>query len=80
MHHLYSRIRPGGAVPRKLAFYLAALKGMGREDWLGVKREVERELGRLEQEVGGGEERDAVGIDGDEGLDSGGDDRPALRI
>ena len=43
--------KAGAAVPRKLAFYFAALTQLGRTEWLRLENEVESEARRLEEEV-----------------------------
>ncbi|ORY28764.1 hypothetical protein BCR39DRAFT_533731, partial [Naematelia encephala] len=68
LYHLYSLPKAGAAVPRKLAFYIAALRSLKREDWLRLEREVQKESTKLRNEI-------------DEVLDENvEEDRPALRI
>lgn len=50
VYNLFARPKPGAAVPRKVAFYLAALKQLSREDWLGLEREVQKEVEKLQEE------------------------------
>ena len=50
--HSLSRV---GAAGKKLAFYVVALRQMGRAEWLKLEREVQGEIGRLERESGEGE-------------------------
>ena len=45
LHALYGRHKPGGAVGRKLAFYVVALGQMGRGDWLSLGEEIKQLLG-----------------------------------
>ncbi|KAI9636945.1 uncharacterized protein MKK02DRAFT_34020 [Dioszegia hungarica] len=45
--HSLSRV---GAAGKKLAFYVVALRQMGRAEWLKLEREVQGEIGRLERE------------------------------
>lgn len=52
MYTLFSKPKAGGAVPRKLAFYVVALKRLDRENWLRLKKEAEKEIGKLESENG----------------------------
>jgi hypothetical protein len=52
LYGLYARPKAGGAVPRKLAFYVVALRQLGRDDWLALEREVQAELRRIESELG----------------------------
>jgi hypothetical protein len=44
-----------GAAGKKLAFYVVALRQMGRAEWLKLEREVQGEIGRLERELGDGD-------------------------
>jgi len=50
VYNLFARPKPGAAVPQKVAFYLAALKQLSREDWLGLEREVQKEVEKLQEE------------------------------
>jgi hypothetical protein len=69
LYRLYANPKPGAAVPRKLVFYLACLKQLGREDWLGLQRETDKELAKLQDELGDSEVRE-----------EGEEDRPTLRV
>ena len=40
-----------GQVAKKLVFYLAALKGMKRDDWLRLEKEVQKEVAELDDET-----------------------------
>lgn len=53
---------PAGAA-KKLLFYIAAMRQLGRESWLAVEREVERETEALKAE--GGDVAEATGGDGE---------------
>lgn len=68
LYRLYAHPKPGAGVPRKLVFYLACLRQLTREDWLGLQRETERELAKLQEELGEDDVREVV------------EDRPTLRI
>lgn len=48
---LFATPEPGASVPRKIAFYAAALGQMGRAEWLAVESEVRREVERLKAEM-----------------------------
>ncbi|WVQ81383.1 hypothetical protein IAT38_003507 [Cryptococcus sp. DSM 104549] len=50
--------KPGAAVPRKLGFYVKALQGLSRAEWLSLEGEVRREAERLEGEQGEGSENE----------------------
>jgi hypothetical protein len=50
IYHVFAKPKAGAAVPRKLAFYLAALEQLSREDWLRVEREVQNEVEKLQGE------------------------------
>lgn len=69
MYDLFSRPKPGAGVPRKLGFYVVALRGLRRDDWLRVEKEVRKEIGMLEDQGGGQDDEDQVE-----------EDRPGLRI
>lgn len=60
LYHFYSTEKKSGAgaIPRKLAFYVVAMRQLKRDEWVGLEREVQREIGVLEWELGGGEEED----------------------
>lgn len=68
LYRLYANPKPGAAVPRKLVFYLACLKLLSRDDWLALQRETERELAKLQEELGEDGAFEATG------------DRPTLRL
>lgn len=70
VYGLFGRTQAGKAVGRKLLFYVGALRQLRRDDWLKVKKEVEREVGKL---------RDEVGSDNEEEEEEE-EDRPALKI
>lgn len=52
VYALFASPKPGAAVPRKIAFYLASMKQLGRGDWLHVEAELKRETLKLEEEMG----------------------------
>ena len=68
LYQLFSRPKVGAAVPRKLLFYIAAMRRLSRSERLKVEREVEAEVRKLRGEL------QAEEPDGRE------DDRPALKI
>ncbi|ODN80965.1 hypothetical protein L202_03077 [Cryptococcus amylolentus CBS 6039] len=45
----------GGAVPRKVAFYVKALRQLDRAEWLQLESEIRKEVDKLEGESGDGE-------------------------
>lgn len=51
LYRLYSETKVGAA-GKKLAFYVVALRQLGRADWLRLEREIQGEIGRLENEWG----------------------------
>lgn len=59
LYRLYSEPKAGAAA-KKLAFYIVALRGLGRADWLRLEREVQAEIGRLEGELGDAEGEEKV--------------------
>jgi hypothetical protein len=70
LYRLFAIPKAGAAVPRKLLFYIAAMGQLNRVDWLGLEYEVEREIKKLEGELGGE----------DQGVEDAGLDRPAIQI
>ena len=68
MYQVFARPKVGAAVPRKIVFYLAALKQLSREDWLRIEGEVQKEVNKLQAENNG------EASDGDE------PERPALKL
>lgn len=50
LYRLYSQPRVGAAA-KKLCFYIAALRQLGRADWLRLEKEVEGEIRKLESEL-----------------------------
>ncbi|WWD06906.1 hypothetical protein V865_005003 [Kwoniella europaea PYCC6329] len=44
LYQLYSIPKPGGAIPRKLAFYNKALLSLSRSGWLRIEKQLENEL------------------------------------
>lgn len=69
-YSLFSKPKPKGAAPRKLLFYLAALKQLDRADWLDLEGEIRKEIEKLRNEL----------EDGTEETDDADVDRPALKI
>ena len=66
LHGLFA-IPRAGAPARKLAFYLAAMGKLRREDWLKLEGEVRKEVEKLREETVsdeevGEDERSAVRI------------------
>jgi hypothetical protein len=57
LYRLFSRNKIGPA-SKKLRFYLAALRQLDRQDWLGVERELRKEVDRLQSELGNNENTD----------------------
>ncbi|GFZ47135.1 hypothetical protein JCM24511_04878 [Saitozyma sp. JCM 24511] len=53
LYQLFAKPKPGAAVPRKLAFYLAALRQLSRDDWLRLEREIGKEILKLQEENAG---------------------------
>nr|XP_031861499.1 uncharacterized protein CI109_003103 [Kwoniella shandongensis]KAA5528571.1 hypothetical protein CI109_003103 [Kwoniella shandongensis] len=63
----FSKPKAGGAVPRKLAFYIKALQSLERTDWLKLENDVRKEVEKLKaeslpdtdeiEEIGGQERR-----------------------
>jgi hypothetical protein len=51
LHRLFSEPKVGAA-GKKLAFYVVALRQLGRVDWLRLEREIQGEIGRLKNELG----------------------------
>lgn len=51
LYRLFSEPKVGAA-GKKLAFYIVALRQLGRADWLRLEREIQGEIGRLESELG----------------------------
>jgi hypothetical protein len=51
MYDLFASPKPGAAVPRKLAFYIAALQQLRRHEWLRLEKEVVREVAKLQEET-----------------------------
>ncbi|WVQ73782.1 hypothetical protein IAR50_003362 [Cryptococcus sp. DSM 104548] len=48
----------GGAVPRKVAFYVKALRQLDRTEWLRLESEIRKEVQKLEGESGDGEAKE----------------------
>lgn len=51
LYHLFSRPKVGPA-GKKVLFYLAALRQLERQDWLGVENKLRKEVERLQAELG----------------------------
>lgn len=68
VYSIFSSPKAGAAAPRKLLFYIAALRQLNRGDWLKLEKEVDAETRKLQAEL---EPSESDGRD---------DDRPALRI
>ena len=51
LYHLFSRPKVGPA-GKKVLFYLAALRQLERQDWLGIENELRKEVERLQAELG----------------------------
>jgi hypothetical protein len=51
LYHLFSRPKVGPA-GKKVLFYLAALRQLERQDWLGIESELRKEVERLQTELG----------------------------
>ena len=61
-------VKPTAPAPKKLLFYVAALRQLDRADWLRIKNEVSSEVVKLTGELG------------DSGPEDTTNDRPALKI
>ena len=51
LYHLFARPKVGPA-SKKVLFYVAALRQLDRQDWLGMERELRKEVEKLEAELG----------------------------
>jgi hypothetical protein len=56
MYRLFSKPKAGAAIPRKLIFYISALRSLDRSAWLRLEEELESEIRKLEGEVGDNED------------------------
>lgn len=51
LYHAFARTKLGPSA-KKLLFYLAALGQLDRQAWLEIERELQREVQRLQSELG----------------------------